>query len=224
MAEKAIVRDSIAEMVTQRIRDNIINRTLKSGDKISEVVLSRQMNVSRTPVREAFRILQSEGLLEYRPRRGVVVTSLDINDVVKLNEVRSVLEMFSAYSAANHITESDAAELRQINRNFLECVYENSEKAGHYDIELHKKILDITKNMILDEQLAMLYRRMRMIYNFVPIQKDRILCSWKEHDDIIGALEAKDGESAKVYMDIHFQRSTASLREKIIEYNREIQD
>lgn len=217
-----VVQESIAEMVAQKIRDDIMNRTLKSGDKIREVELSKQLNVSRTPVREAFRILQSEGLVVHNPRVGVVVTSIGINDVVQLYEVRGVLEQLSAYSAASHITEEQLVELKEINNKMRACAQENPEDADKYDIEFHIYIAKLSHNPILEEQLAILHRKTRMVLNFVPFQKGRIPYSCKEHDDIINALEQHEPEIVKKYMDIHFQKSTKSLRDKIIAYNSQI--
>ena len=214
-----VVQESIAEMVAQKIRDDIMNRTLKSGDKIREVELSKQLNVSRTPVREAFRILQSEGLVVHNPRVGVVVSSIGIDDVVQLYEVRGVLEQLSVYSAANYITEEQLNELREINNKMLACAEDSPEDADNYDIEFHIYIAKLSHNPILEEQLAILHRKTRMVLNFVPFQKGRIPYSCKEHEDIINALAQHEAEIAKKYMDIHFQKSTKSLRNKIIAYN-----
>lgn len=217
-----VVQESIAEMVAQKIRDDIMNRTLKSGDKIREVELSKQLNVSRTPVREAFRILQSEGLVVHNPRVGVVVTTIGINDVVQLYEVRGVLEQLSVYSAAEFITEEQVRELREINNKMLACAKDSPEDADNYDIEFHIYIAKLSHNPILEEQLAILHRKTRMVLNFVPFQRGRIPYSCKEHEDIISALENHEAEIAKKYMNIHFQKSTKSLRDKIIAYNSNI--
>lgn len=218
-----VVQESIAEMVAQKIREGIMNQTLKSGDKLREVELSNQLNVSRTPVREAFRILQSEGLVVHNPRSGVVVTSIGINDVVQLYEVRGVLEQLSVFSAASYITEEQLQEIKDINNKMLACAEDNPQDADDYDIQFHILLAKLSRNPILEEQLAILHRKTRMVLNFVPFQKGRIPYSCKEHQDIINALEQHEGEIARKYMDIHFQKSTKSLRNKIIEYNSKIE-
>ena len=224
MADKTmrVVQKSIADMVAQKIREDIMSRKLKSEDKIKEVELSNQLNVSRTPIREAFRILQSEGLVVHNPRVGVVVASLDIDDVVQLYEVRGVLEQLAALNAADNVTDEDIQELVDINKKLLNCADESPEEADIYDIEFHIKIAKCSKNHILEEQLAILHRKTRMVLNFVPFQRGRIPFSYKEHEDVITALKNHEGQIAKNYMDIHFQRSTKSLRDKIVAYNSNI--
>lgn len=80
----------------------------------------------------------------------------------------------------------------------------------------------IAENQILEEQIAILHRKTRMVLNFVPFQKGRLPHSYKEHVDVINALKNKESEVAKKYMDIHFQKSFKSLGDKIIKYNLDI--
>ncbi|WP_159459797.1 GntR family transcriptional regulator [Scatolibacter rhodanostii] len=214
-----IIQSSTAEMVAQRIRDGIMSGQLKSGDKLKEVELSKSMSVSRTPVREAFRILQSEGFVIHNPRVGVVVASIEPEDVVHLYQVRAVLEELSAYNAASRIKQEHIDELRRINQKMLSCAENDPARAREYDLDFHIALARHAGNPILEEQLAIVHRKTHMILNFVPFQKKRIPYSCKEHDDIIAALEQHDEFAARKYMEIHFHKSTHSLKNKVIEYN-----
>lgn len=224
MLEKSmrIEQTSIAEMVAEKIRIWIMNQTLKSGDKLREVELSKQLNVSRTPVREAFRILQSEGLVVHNPRSGVVVASVGVNDVVQLYEVRGVLEVLSAYHAAQNTTQELVEELRRINSEMLRCAIDAPEKARECDLDFHITIARWANNPTLEDQLGILHRKTRIVLNFVPFSKDRIPYSCKEHDDVIAAIEEGKEDVASKYMEIHFHESTESLKNKVIVYNSKI--
>lgn len=216
-----IIQSSTAEMVAQRIRDGIMSGQLKSGDKLREVELSKSMNVSRTPVREAFRILQSEGFVVHNPRAGVVVARIEPEDVVHLYQVRAVLEELSAYNAASRITQEHIKELRQINESMLSCAEKFPVQAREYDLDFHIALARQAGNPILEEQLAIVHRKTHIVLNFVPFQKARIPHSCKEHEDIICALEQHDEFAARRYMEIHFHKSTHSLKNKVIAYNQQ---
>lgn len=211
--------ESISEMICREVRESIVTRELRSGDKLREIEICKQYNVSRTPVREAFRILQSEGFVDYNPRTGVTVTILGPEDAIDLYEVRGSLEEISAFKAASLANDSDIRELKKINQNMLECTNNKPEDAIVYDIEFHAKIASITRNSILIKQLAQLHQKTRMVLSFVPFEGNRIPNSCREHQDIIMAIEHGEAQVARQYMGIHFTRSTASLKEKIIRYN-----
>lgn len=215
-----IVQTSMAEMIAQRIRDGIMSGQLKSGDKLKEVELGKAMNVSRTPVREAFRILQAEGVLTHNPRTGVVVSTIEPEDVVHLYEVRAVLEVLSAGSASHRITEEQIEELRRINDKMRSCAVDNPADAVVFDLDFHISLAGAADNPILEEQLSNVHRKTQMFLNFFPFQKGRIAKSCKEHEDIIEALEQHDEYVARKYMEVHFHKSTDSLKNKVIVYNK----
>ncbi len=217
-----IEQTSIAEKVAQKIREWIMNQTVKSGDKLREVELSTQLNVSRTPVREAFRILQSEGLVVHNPRSGVVVASVGVDDAEQLYEVRGVLEVLSTLHAARNATAQLISELRNINAMMLSCAESAPEKAREYDLEFHITMARWANNPVLEDQLSILHRKTRIILNFVPFSKDRIPHSCKEHEDVIAAIERGESQVASKYMEIHFHESTKSLKNKVIVYNNGI--
>jgi DNA-binding GntR family transcriptional regulator len=217
MPKTGSIQESTAEVVAQKIRENILNGQLKPGSKLRETEICTWLQVSRTPVREAFRVLQSEGFVTHNPNYGVVVASLGVDDVTQLYKIRSVLEQISAYDAAVHITKEQIAELRKINEdlNFFDEM--NPQKSSDLDLRFHSVIAQASRNNILIECLSGIYRRTAMVLRFIPFQKTRIARTCKEHADIISAMESGDSELAKKYMEIHFYKSTESLVEKAID-------
>lgn len=102
---------TIRELLFEHIRDLIISGKLEAGRKLVEEELAEQFNVSRTPVREALRKLEIEGLVQYQPRRGVVVTGFSRDDVDEIYAARAVLEGLAARLAAERATDAEIAEL-----------------------------------------------------------------------------------------------------------------
>ena len=96
------LRDSIADS----LRESIINGKIKPGERLLEPIVAKQLGVSRTPVREAFFQLESEGLVEVMPRRGAIVSEISVNDANELYSVRAVLEGLAAKLASKRISKN----------------------------------------------------------------------------------------------------------------------
>jgi DNA-binding GntR family transcriptional regulator len=213
-------QESAAEIVAQRIRENIISGQLKPGNKLRETEICKWLQVSRTPIREAFRVLQSEGFVTHSPNYGVVVACLGVDDVAHLYRIRSALEQISAHDAAAHITKEQIAALKTINEDLSIFDETNPQRSSDLDLRFHSMIAQASLNNILVEYLSGIYRKTAMVLKFIPFQKVRIAQTYKEHTDIINALESGDGELAGKYMEIHFYKSTDSLIKKAIAYNQ----
>jgi DNA-binding GntR family transcriptional regulator len=213
-------QESAAEVVAQKIRENIINGQLRSGDKLREADICKWLKVSRTPVREAFRVLQSEGFVTHSQNYGVVVATLGVDDVEHLYTIRGALEQIAVYDATPYMTQEQLSRLKSINEALGNFDEQNPQKSGDLDIQFHSLIAQASRNKILIECLSGIYRKTAMVLRFIPFQKERIPQTCKEHADIIGAMEAGDAGLAKKYMEIHFYKSTDSLVKKAIAYNQ----
>lgn len=113
-AEVASEYRTLQDIVTDRLRDIILSGHLGPGDRLQHDDLARQFGVSRMPVREALRVLQSEGLVELRPNRGAVVVDLRPNDVAEIFEIRAMLEARAAELAAPNLTDEALAQMADI--------------------------------------------------------------------------------------------------------------
>jgi DNA-binding GntR family transcriptional regulator len=213
-------QESTAELVAQKIRENIISGQLKPGHKLREADICEWLQVSRTPIREAFRVLQSEGFVCHSPNYGVAVATLGVEDVEHLYKIRGALEQISAYDAVPRITGEQLSRLKSINEALGNFDEQNPQKSSDLDIQFHSEIAHASGNKILIECLSGIYRKTTMVLQFIPFQKNRIVQTCKEHADIIDAMESGDSELAKRYMEIHFYKSTESLIKKAIAYNQ----
>jgi DNA-binding GntR family transcriptional regulator len=126
-----ITRENISDSVYGWIKKAIINVEFKPGERLTQEMITERLNISRTPVREAFKRLEAEGLLIVKPRLGAVVVQLSLAKFLELYEIRSLLETAAALHAAEKITDKNIAELEKINakmisnfghpQKFMEC-------------------------------------------------------------------------------------------------------
>lgn len=216
-------RENAAEMssniIIQEIRKRIVEAIYKPGEKLREKDICEEFGISRTPVREAFRLLQNEGLLVHLPQRGMQVAEFKEEKIVELLEVRYVLECLSAKNAALYATKEDVDYLRSLNQEMQNFDIKNPQRSFEIDKKFHLYIAHMGKNNYIIELLENLMIRYQMARYFFPFKESRIQYTCKEHEDIISALEANNEVLAEAYMRIHFYQSNNSLRRKIQEYD-----
>ncbi|HJD21182.1 MAG TPA: GntR family transcriptional regulator [Candidatus Gemmiger faecigallinarum] len=202
----------------QQIVDGVVHMihqgVFRPGKPIREVELCKQFNVSRTPVREALRLLQNNGVVKYIPRCGVQVVELSEQDLIYLTDTRTVLEVLSTREAALRITPEQVEELRGINRDFLE----QKETTTNLDNQFHLTIARISGNPCVVEYIQNLLMRQALFASTIPMQPQRLAHSYEEHEAIIRGLELHDPELAAKQADIHFYMSQKSLRSKLQKY------
>lgn len=201
------------------IVNGVISR-IQSGDflpgkPVREAELCEIFGVSRTPVREALRLLQNNGVVEYIPRCGVQVVELTEETLDYITDTRTVLEVLSTRTAAQKITPEQVQELRELNRRFLDYEHEDSTAL---DGQLHLRIAEISGNPCVLEYLKNLIMRQALTRSTMPMQPKRIKLSYREHEAIILALELNDPELAARQAETHFYMSQKSLQHKLDVY------
>lgn len=205
----------LREIVFAHLREAIIKGVLKPGERLMEIQLAEKLGVSRTPVREAIRKLELEGLVVMIARKGAYVADVSINDIVNIFEVRMSLEGLAAELAAQRISEQELMLLQAKHAEFEKCFYkEELEQKLKIDIEFHAIIYKATRNSrlisILDslrEQIGR-YRKTYMS-NFDLAHKAGV-----EHEKILNAIIARDGKLAKQYAMEHIEYIKNSIVEE----------
>ncbi len=198
MRRKPIERhQTLREKILETIREAILKGTLKPGEKVAEPELAERFGISRTPIREAFRQLESEGYLTVIPRKGAVVTSLSERDVEEFYAIKSILEGYAARIAAEQLTERDIERLEGIN-NRLEQLARDGDVKTFFRVhnEFHELFIRAAGNEKLFEligHLMMKFNRPRMASLSLP---GRMEISVQEHHKIIEAFKNHDGERA----------------------------
>jgi DNA-binding GntR family transcriptional regulator len=203
----------LREMVYEELKTQILTGKIVPGTRLMEIELADNMGVSRTPIREAIRKLEKEGLVVIEPRRGAYASQISTEDMIAILEVRQDLEGLAAYFAATRINSGELENLRNAFESYNQAVKEGiTRDMIKYDTKFHRMIVDASHNKILVqmiEQLQELVLRFRYVYydDFRRFEKMP-----KEHSDIIDAIIRGDGEAARAAADVHIDR----LKELVI--------
>lgn len=189
---------TLRERILETIRDAIISGALKPGEKVAEPELAERFGISRTPIREAFRQLESEGYLTVIPRKGAVVVSFSQRDVEEFYAIKSILEGYAARKACEKLTDRELVKLEAINEKLRTLAEDGDIKhffKVHNDFhDLFIKAADNSKLTDLITSLVGKFQRLRVASLSLP---GRMRVSVDEHEKIIGAFRARDAEKAE---------------------------
>jgi DNA-binding GntR family transcriptional regulator len=166
--------------------------------RLDERRLSEGLGVSRTPIREAMTLLEQEGFVRTRPRRGIFVVRKTKREIVEMITVMAALEGMAARLAAEHAAETELAELRRLMDRFRNG--NNGERLAEYsdaNIAFHQAIIKISGCALLAEMTENLFIHMRAIRKITIHQENRAARSVTDHMRIIEALECRDAELAE---------------------------
>ncbi len=189
---------TLREKILETIRDSIIAGVLKPGEKVAEPELAERFGISRTPIREAFRQLESEGYLQVVPRKGAVVAAFSQRDVEEFYAIKSILEGYAARRACDKLTPREIEKLQAINDRLRNLAAEGDVK--HF-FKVHNSFHDLfvkaADNDKLTEMIGSLvgrFQRLRIASLSVP---GRMEFSVMEHQKIIDAFKDKDAALAE---------------------------
>ncbi len=190
-----IDRPTLHHVVVSRIRDMIIEGQLVVGKRIHEGQLGAQLGVSRTPLREALKVLANEGLVELVPSRGATVRKLTVKDAKDMLDVLVALEQIAGPITCRNATDAQICDVRRVHDEMLGFfVARNRLQYFKRNQQIHSALISLSGNESLALVYDILQSRMRRI-RFIGDQKDE---SWSaavhEHEEMIAALEARDGE------------------------------
>lgn len=203
---------SLHETVVSRLRDLIAEGQLPEGSRIIERELCDQLGISRTPLREAFKVLASEGLVEIQPNRGAVVTRLSPREAHDMLAVIARLEAFAGELACFHASDSELRALRQMHDRMMEH-YRNREKPEYFRLNqaIHVEIVRMARNDALRATHGRLHARMkrsRFRGNDLP---DNWAAAVADHEELIGALETRNARLAHDVLRRHLEASWTRL-------------
>lgn len=207
MSAVTLTPRALYEEVAELLRQRIFSRELEPGAWIDELKLAEEYGISRTPLREALKVLAAEGLVTMKVRRGAYVTEVSDKDLADVYHLLSLLESDAAGVVAERATPSQMAELQA-----LHAELEAAARPGHVDREhffalnerFHMRLLAIADNRWRDQMVADLRKVMKLNRHNSLLKSGRINESLKEHRAIMAALEAHDAPAAAVRMRAHF--------------------
>ena len=204
----------LRDVVFNTLRQAILKGELKPGERLMEIQLAQRLGVSRTPVREAIRKLELEGLVLMIPRKGAEVAQITRQDLEDVLEVRAALEELAVKDACLHITDEEIKKLRKASEEFQKTLKTNDLVASaQADMEFHEVIYNAADNRRLNNLREQMYRY-RMEY--LKDERTHQILS-REHEAIRKALEAHDVEKAAAAMNIHIENQKNSILESLEE-------
>lgn len=187
----------LRDVIFNTIREAIITGELKPGERLMEVQLAEKMGVSRTPVREAIRKLELEGLVEMIPRKGAHVAEVSVKDIMDVLEVRASMDGLATSLAAQRITDDEIKELKHIFSQFVSNVEkENVNGTIKKDVEFHEVIYRASRNdklLQISNSLREQVQRFRVIYLKGFGSTKEVI---KEHEQIVEAIVTGNAENA----------------------------
>jgi DNA-binding GntR family transcriptional regulator len=210
---RTIGADHIAlrEQVLSELRRRIVDGDYAQGERLTENRLADDFGVSRNPVREALRVVESEGFVEILPRRGAVVATLDDTAIRDLFAVRKQLETLAAGLAAERATEEDVTRLRALLAEANAATdSEDFARVAELNSELHVAVIDISGNRWLASLSSAMYHHVHWVFRVGAAQ--RAPHSWEEHIRLVDAIAAGDAEAAVAAASAHIEAAaTAAL-------------
>jgi DNA-binding GntR family transcriptional regulator len=201
-----IDRQGLASAVTARLRDMITEGVLAPGTRLNERVLCEQLMVSRTPLREAFKVLAGEGLVELLPNRGAAVAELSTDDIAQTFEVMGALEGLSGQLACERITDEEVTEIRALHYEML-AAHARRDLAAYYKINhvIHDRINAAAANAVLTNTYQQMNARIQNLRFRSNFNQDKWDAAMKEHGAMLDALDRRDGAALRAILEHHLQ-------------------
>lgn len=195
----------------RRLLDEIRSGALAPGARLRETELAERLGISRTPVREAIRQLEADGLVVHLPRQGASIRTLDHAEVVELYEMRAVLEGTAARLAARAASGVELGELAALNAE-LEAVPAGPQ-AREVNRQFHRMMIEAARNRFLVKSISALQKTLLILGPTTLLEPARATAAVAEHAAVLDALMARDGAGAEAAMRAHVEAAlSARLR------------
>ncbi|MGO4325799.1 MULTISPECIES: GntR family transcriptional regulator [unclassified Cupriavidus] len=208
----AVDRQILHVAVAQRLRTMIVEGELAPGTRLNERVLCDQLQVSRTPLREAFKVLASDGLITLLPNRGAEVVQLSRETIDNLFEMMGGLEAMSGELACQRITPAELTEIRALHFEMLAC-HARRDLPNYYSLNrrIHDAINAAARNPILEETYRRINLRIQALRFRSNFDQDKWDLAVREHGAMLDALAARDGATLREILRQHLKNKRDAL-------------
>jgi len=199
---------SLTVQVADRLRKMIVLDELRSGERLRERKLAEELNVSRTPLREALKLLEAEGLVELSKNRGATVAGFSDVDIAEKLKVLAALERLAGELACEHATDDEIAEIKALHYEMLAAFSRGDRKAYFLANQaIHLAIVRCSKNKALLETHERLNTQLYRVRYLSNLRNKLWPTAVEEHESILEALEARDGDRLGGLMFEHLGRT-----------------
>ena len=195
--------------VAERLRQQIFARQLEPGSWIDEQKLAADYGISRTPLREALKVLAAEGLVTMKVRRGAYVTEMSADDVKQIYHLLGLLESDAAGVVAKHASDEQIHELRALHDK-LEKQVRQRDAFFATNEQFHIRLLQMSGNRWLEQTVHDLRKVMKLNRHHSLFRQGRLAESLAEHREVMQAIERRDAEAAVRLMRRHFDNGLAA--------------
>lgn len=215
MTDDPIQQGALYEQVAERLRKRIYQQELAAGAAIDEKALCQTFGISRTPMREALKVLAAEGLVELVPRRGCFVRALDLDELRELFPVMAVLEGLCAREALQRLNDRTLAELEAMHANL-----EQQAAAGDIDayyeanFRFHQRLQELSGNRWLQRVVTDLRKILRLARHTQLMVEGRLQHSLEEHRRVMAAFRQRDADGVEQAMKDHLTAQLAALERR----------
>jgi len=203
MAVTTLTPRALYEEVAELMRQRIFARELEPGSWIDEVKIAEAYGISRTPLREALKVLAAEGLVTMKMRRGAYVTEVNEKDLSDVYHLLALLESDAAGVVAERATEAELESLAELHQS-LERAQGDREAFFRINEEFHQRLLQLADNRWREQMVADLRKVMKLNRHQSLLKSGRILESLQEHRLLLQALQSRDAAASAQRMREHF--------------------
>ncbi len=212
---------SLRGKVFTQLQNDILNGKYSTGDSLIETRLSEEMGVSRTPIREAIRQLELEGLVQSIPNKGAIVTGISAKDIEDIYIIRMMIEGLAARWAAENITDDELAELKEtIELEEFYTLKNDTEHLLKFDSMFHEIIFKASKSRPLMHMLSTFHHYLQSARNISISSPGRAQKALEEHKAILKAITERDSEMAEKLTTEHVKNASINL----INQNKKAED
>jgi DNA-binding GntR family transcriptional regulator len=207
----AIGRQVLHAAVVARLRDMITEGVLEPGLRLNERVLCEQLDISRTPLREAFKVLATEGLIVLLPNRGAQVVRMGRDEIVQTFQVMGALEGLSGELACANITAAELDVIRELHRKMAAC-HRRRDLPGYYRLNraIHERINEAARNPVLTQVYRTVNARLHALRFRSNFDRKKWDAALAEHEQMIEALAARDAERMRKLLVEHLAHKCAA--------------
>jgi DNA-binding GntR family transcriptional regulator len=212
-----IARTALHEEVTQRLREMIVELHLKPGERIQELEVARLLGVSRTPIREAIKVLTSEGLVELLPLRGAIVKVFSARDARDMLDVIALLEEHAGRCAV--LAEQDRIDAIVAMHQEMTRLYARGERLAYFNLnqQIHQALIALADNETLTLTHSTLSKRMRSLRYRGNSSPDHWAAALAEHTAMMQALKARDGPALALAMGQHIRNTWPRIKDALVQ-------
>ena len=199
-------KHSRGELAYQQLFDAIQKGTLKPGTRIRETDIAEEFGISRTPVRDAIRRLENDGLIVHLPHQGAVIKTLDHREIMEMYEMRQVLEGTAAFHAAQHASDLEIDELIELNDLMLENK-EDENGAAEANRLFHQTLYRAANNRYLIDAINNLSNAMALLDGTTLHSSERVENAYNEHREIVNQIQSRNSTEANRAVRAHISNS-----------------